>query len=85
VKELVTKDKERAEVKIPNPEYVQWVAQNQVVLGFLVRNMAREVLTQMVGLLTSAEVWRAVVQMFAAQSQSRIVHLRMKLNQCRKE
>jgi hypothetical protein len=45
VKELETNDKDGAAVKIPNPEYVRWVAQDQIVPGFLVRNMAREVLT----------------------------------------
>ncbi|XP_071678378.1 uncharacterized protein [Lolium perenne] len=84
-KTIKTKDKDGEEVTIPNPEYVHWVAQDQIVLGFLVRKMAREVLTQVVGLNTSAAVWEAVVEMFAAQSESRIVHLRTRLNQCRKE
>jgi hypothetical protein len=84
-KTIKTKDKDGEEVTISNPEYVHWVAQDQIVLGFLVRNMAREVLTQVVGLNTSAAVWEAVVEMFAAQSESRIVHLRTRLNQCRKE
>ncbi|KAK1610461.1 hypothetical protein QYE76_034134 [Lolium multiflorum] len=84
-KTVKTTDKDGAEVTIPNPEHARWIAQDQTVLGFLVRNMAKEVLTQMVGLLTSAAVWKAVVEMFSAQSQSRVVHLRTKLNQCRKE
>ncbi|XP_051196732.1 mitochondrial metalloendopeptidase OMA1-like [Lolium perenne] len=77
-KTLKTKDMEGAEVTIPNPEHARWIAQDQTVLGFLVRNMAKEVLTQMVGLPTSAAVWKAVVEMFSAQSQSRVVHLRTK-------
>ncbi|KAK1649950.1 hypothetical protein QYE76_067755 [Lolium multiflorum] len=84
-KTIKTKDNDGAEVTIPNPKHARWVAQDQTVLGFLVRNMAKEVLTQMVGLPTSVAVWKAVVEMFAAQSQSRVVHLRTKLNQCRKE
>jgi hypothetical protein len=51
-KTIKTKDKDMVEVTIPNPKYVHWVAQDQIVLGFLVRNMAREVLTQVVGLNT---------------------------------
>jgi hypothetical protein len=84
-KTLKTKDREGAEVTVPNPEHARWIAQDQTVLGFLVRNMAKEVLTWMVGLPTSAAVWKAVVEMFSAQSQSRVVHLRTKLNQCRKD
>ncbi|KAK1646409.1 hypothetical protein QYE76_064214 [Lolium multiflorum] len=84
-KTIKTKDIDGVEVTIPNPEHTRWAAQDQTVLGFLVRNMAKEVLTQMVGLPTSAAVWKAVVEMFTAQSQSRVVHLRTKLNQCHKE
>jgi hypothetical protein len=53
-KEMTVKDKNGVETT--NPDYGRWVAQDQSVLGFLVRNMSREVLTQMVGLHTSAAV-----------------------------
>jgi hypothetical protein len=59
-KEIKTTDKDEIEVKIPNPEHMRWVAQDQSVLGFLVRNMSKEVLTQMVGLRTFAAVWKVV-------------------------
>jgi hypothetical protein len=51
----------------------------------LVRNISREVLTQMVGLSTTTAVWKAVMEIFFVQSQSQIVHLHTKMNQCRKE
>jgi hypothetical protein len=69
-KEMTVKDKDGMETIIPNPDYGRWVAQDQTVLGFLVRNMGREVLTQMVGLRTSAAVWKDVMEMFASQSQA---------------
>jgi hypothetical protein len=83
-KEVRVKDKEGAEVKITNLDYSRWVAQDQAVLGFLVRNMGREVLTQMVGLRTSAAVWKAIMEMFSSQSQARVVQLRTRHNQYRK-
>jgi hypothetical protein len=72
-KEVKVKDKDGVEVKIINPEYAWWVAQDQSVLCFLVRNMAKEVLTQMVGLRTSTAVWKAVMELFSSQSQAQIV------------
>jgi hypothetical protein len=84
-KDIMVKDKDGAEVKITNPECSRWVAQDQSVLGFLVRNMGREVLTRMVGLRTSAAVWKAVMEMFSSQSQAQVVQLCTRLNQCRKE
>jgi hypothetical protein len=44
-KDIMVKDKDGVEVKVTNPEYSRWVAQDQSVLGNLVRNMGREVLT----------------------------------------
>jgi hypothetical protein len=73
------------EITMANPEYSRWVAQDQYVIGFLVRNMGREVLTQMVELCTSAAVWKVVMEMFSSQSQARVVQLRSRLNQCRKD
>jgi hypothetical protein len=56
-KELVSKDADGKEIKIPNPEYARWISQDQMVLGYLMRNMSREVLTQMVGQTSSASAW----------------------------
>jgi hypothetical protein len=58
------------EMNITNPDYARWVAQDQSVQGFLVQNMGREVLTQMVGLHTSVAVWKAVMEVFSSQSQA---------------
>jgi hypothetical protein len=69
-KETMVKDKDGVEMNITNPDYARWVAQDQSVLGFLVQNMGREVLTQMVGLRTSAAVWKAVMEVFSSQSQA---------------
>jgi hypothetical protein len=74
------KDMDGMEITITNPDYARWVAQDQSVLGFLVRNMGREVLTQMVGLRTSAAVSKTVMEMFASQSQAWVVQLCTRLN-----
>jgi hypothetical protein len=84
-KEITVKDKDGVEVKIQNPDYARWMAQDQSILGFLVRNMAKEVLTQMVGTCTSKAVWTAIMEMFLSQSQAWVVELRTRLSQCRKE
>jgi hypothetical protein len=65
-KEIKTKNKDGVVVNIPKPEHVRWVAQDQTILGFLVRNMSREVLTHVVGLSTSAVVCKDVMEMFSA-------------------
>ncbi|KAK1666988.1 hypothetical protein QYE76_055147 [Lolium multiflorum] len=84
-KEVFTKDSDGKEMKAPNLEYTRWIAQDQVVLGYLIRNMTREVLVQVAGLSSAQEVWTAVTEMFSSISKARIVHLRTQLNQTRKE
>jgi hypothetical protein len=84
-KEITVKDKDDVEVKIQNPDNAWWMAQDQSILGFLVRNMAKEVLTQMVGLCTSKAMWTSVMEMFSSQSQAQVVQLHTRLSQCRKE
>jgi hypothetical protein len=59
-KDIATKDNDGKEVKIRNPEYTRWIAQDQSVLGYLLRNMTREVLVQVAGLSSAREVWMAV-------------------------
>ena len=75
-KELKDKDKDGKEVTIPNPEYARWIALDQSVLGYLLRNMSREILTQMVGHTSAAGVWKAITEMFSSQSKARVVQLR---------
>jgi hypothetical protein len=42
-------DKDGKETFVPNPDYACWISLDQCVLGYLVRNMSREIITQMVG------------------------------------
>jgi hypothetical protein len=67
--EITTKDDKGKDVIIPNPAYACWFAQDQTVLGYLLRNMTREVLIQVAGLESSAKVWASVTEMFSAVSQ----------------
>jgi hypothetical protein len=45
--------------------------------------MMREVLTQLVGLTSSAEVWKKVMELFSSQSKARVIYLRTQMNQTR--
>jgi hypothetical protein len=83
--EITTKDDQGKDVQIPNPAYAKWIAQDQTVLGYLLRNMTREVLVQVAGLESAAEVWASVTEMFSAVSTSRIVQLRTALAKTQKE
>lgn len=61
---------------VPNPEYARWIAQDQQVLGSLLTSLSREVLTQVVSMKTSAQVWTALEEMYSSVSRSRVIQLR---------
>jgi hypothetical protein len=84
-RETKATDKDGKEIFVPNPEYARWISLDQCVLGFLVRNMSREMITQMVGQTSSGGVWKAVTEMFLSQSKARVVQLRTQLNKAQKE
>ncbi|KAK1669017.1 hypothetical protein QYE76_057176 [Lolium multiflorum] len=71
-KKIVTKDSDDKEVSVVNPEYAWWIAQDQTVLSYLLRNMTREILTQLVGVNTSAAVWTKVTEMFDTSPTSNV-------------
>jgi hypothetical protein len=48
-KEVKATDNDGKETFIPNPDYACWISLDQCVLGYLVWNMSREIITQMVG------------------------------------
>ena len=75
----VTKvDKTTEEVE--NPSYVQWVAQNQQVLGYFLSTLSKEVLIHVVHLESAMAGWKAVSEMYSSQSKSRIVQIHTQLS-----
>lgn len=72
------------DVKKPNPEYARWVAQDQAVLSYLLSSLTRDALASVASLKTSAEVWRALAEMFASQTRARTVSIRISLATAKK-
>jgi hypothetical protein len=54
--EIIAHDNKGKDVNIPNPSYARWIAQDQTVLGYPLRNMTREVFVQVAILESSEEV-----------------------------
>jgi hypothetical protein len=65
---MTAKGADGKEVSVPNPEYSRWITQDQFVLGYLRRNMSKEILVQMFGHTSAAGVWGAITEMFSSQS-----------------
>ncbi|WVZ83847.1 hypothetical protein U9M48_030944 [Paspalum notatum var. saurae] len=74
----ITKD-DKTTSTISNPDYEQWVVQDQQILGYLLNSLSKEILAQVATLSTSAEVWTTLQVMHSARSRARITNLRMQL------
>jgi hypothetical protein len=64
---------------VPNHAYLQWRAQEQQVLSYLLTFVSREVLVQVTALPTAAKVWRHIDSAFASRSCARVINTRMAL------
>jgi hypothetical protein len=75
----ITKTVGESIVEEPNPTYVQWVAKDRVILGYLLTSLTHEVLTGVTTLTTSAEVWSTLANMYASCTHVRSVQIRIAL------
>lgn len=65
--------------KVKNTDYVQWKRSDRLLRGWITGTLSEEVLGLVVGLETSADVWSALVESFAQDSQEREFYLNQKL------
>jgi len=64
---------------VPNPEYQFWVQQDKLILSAIISTLSKIVLTHVVGLQKSLDIWTTLEKMFASQSKARIVQIRLQL------
>ena len=68
-----------ASTETPNPKFFTWYQRDKLILSLLLSTLTESVLTHVVGLKTSQEVWLTLERMFATQSQARIMQSRFQL------
>ncbi|KAK1611775.1 hypothetical protein QYE76_035448 [Lolium multiflorum] len=68
-----------------NPEYAAWISRDQIVLSYLLQSLhPKEVLPHVHRIETTAGVWRAIEEMFAAQSEAKVTNLLVALANTKK-
>ncbi|KAJ0959795.1 hypothetical protein J5N97_000505 [Dioscorea zingiberensis] len=70
---------------VPNPEYVTWYQQDQLVLRALLSSLTEEVLSHVIFMSTSREVWLALEAMFSSGSRARTMQIRLQLSTLQKK
>ncbi|KAJ8625786.1 hypothetical protein MRB53_034316 [Persea americana] len=85
VKYVLLPDDDSAEKSMgENPEYTSWRCSDRLLRGWITGTLSEGVLNLVVGLETSSEVWAALVDSFAQESQEREFYLLQKLQFHRK-
>ncbi|XP_038975286.1 uncharacterized protein LOC120106363 [Phoenix dactylifera] len=59
-----------------NPAYMSWQHKDQTVLSWIISSLSPSVVSTVYGLETSRLAWQALASRFAAQSKSRISHIK---------
>jgi len=67
------------DAQVPNPAYVLWLRKYQQLLNLIICSLAPSLVPLMYGLNTSQLAWSNLATRFAAQSRSRISHLKRQL------
>jgi hypothetical protein len=67
------------DAQVPNPAYVLWLRKDQQLLNLIICSLAPSLVPSMYGLNTSRLAWSNLATRFAAQSWSRISHLKRQL------
>jgi hypothetical protein len=63
---------------------VTWLSRDQTVLSYLLQSLSREVLPHVHRIESAAGVWRALDEMFAAQSEAKVTNLLVALANTKK-
>ncbi|BAF18023.1 Os05g0527300 [Oryza sativa Japonica Group] len=77
-------DKGEKEVTVRNPEFDDWVATDQQVLGFLLSTLARDVLAQVATCGTAAAAWQMLEEMYSSVTRARFINTRIALSNTKK-
>lgn len=75
---------DKATKEVENPAYTTWIANDQLLLSYLLSSMTREVLVQISSLEHACQVWSEINKMFSSQSRSKILQIRSQLSREKK-
>ncbi|KAL4317833.1 hypothetical protein GQ457_18G015830 [Hibiscus cannabinus] len=70
--------------RVLNPEYVQFVKQDSSLASWLLSTVSADILPQLVGADTSAEIWSVITGLYSKLSTTKIMHLHCKLRSMKK-
>uniref|UniRef100_A0A5K0Y4A1 Retrotransposon gag domain-containing protein n=1 Tax=Nymphaea colorata TaxID=210225 RepID=A0A5K0Y4A1_9MAGN len=70
--------------EVQNPTYIAWKKTDRLLRGWITSTLSESVLGQIVGLETSADIWKSLLDAYLQGSQEREFHLMQKLTSLKK-
>ena len=68
----------------PNPAYIAWIQQDQILLGWILSSLSEYALSRVVGMTSSQQVWCALEKHYASRTKVRVHHLKLELQSLQK-
>jgi hypothetical protein len=66
-KTILSKDDKGQQVHLHNPNYSQWIARDQAILGYLLSSLSRETLVSIATCIRAADVWKEPSKLYSSQ------------------
>ncbi|KAK6141030.1 hypothetical protein DH2020_025211 [Rehmannia glutinosa] len=79
--ELLTDDEGK---EIPNPSFIAWQRQDQLLASWILSSLSDSILTLMVGLESAKEIWHTLETNFTSQNTAKQMQLKLQLQTLRK-
>jgi hypothetical protein len=67
-------DKAKPDELSPNPDYDDWLGKDQTIFNYLHSSVSKDVQVQVSSYNTTAELWKSIQDMTAAQSRDRVIN-----------
>ena len=67
-----------------NPEFIQWRRKDRLILSWIYSSLSPELMSQIVGMTTTASAWAALQTFYSSSSNARILQLRLQLQTIKK-
>jgi hypothetical protein len=77
---IEAEDSSKNKIQVPNPDYVTWIARDQLVMRWLLNSLSPDILSHVLRVDSTASAWIAINGMFTTASRTKAHNLRCALN-----
>lgn len=72
-------------MELLNPNFVSWCRQDQLLFSYILASMTESIQGQMIGCLTSTQLWSRLTVLFSSQSKAKVLRYKLQLQTLKKD